>query len=167
MRIVLALLSLLIVVLSFTSCGTSEAGTNDPVRPSLNSNVTVKLSAPYFGLQWGDSIDDVYSALGSEPDSEYDQGNSHFIVYEGKNYDGKEGRFIFQLDNEGLYLIRFICSLSTETAEFFLNQYTEKYGQPEEPYENTYIWDTKDNYIAISVGLRDAIWIEIEDPSQR
>jgi len=165
---IVALVSVVLIAVIVSSCGSQE-----PIVPSSSTNsdivdVVSDPPTPFSDIEWGTSKAMVLSTEGQDPDDEYDNAGTHYMVFDGKKYEGYFGKLIYQLDDSGLYLIRFVYEgYEEKDVDYFVGKYTEKYGTGTEPYEYSYAWDTDKAYVFLTYNAMDSIIIEFLDPSKR
>ncbi|MDO5138001.1 MAG: hypothetical protein Q4D71_06005 [Oscillospiraceae bacterium] len=160
--------SIVLIAVIVSGCASQQSFDTPTSTSPEKFDVVTDPPTPFSNIGWGASKEKVLSSVGQDPDDEYDNAGTHFIVFDGKKYEGYSGRLIYQLDDSGLYLIRFVYEgYEDKDVDYFVGTYTDKYGTGTEPYEYSYAWDTDKAYVFLTYNAMDSIIIEFSDPSKR
>ena len=177
MKKALSVILLFFLIICLVSCGgdkTTQQSDHENVgnqfteasTDSGSSNEEMNTLTPYSNLYWGTTKEDLLSCFDREPDSDYDNGSSHYVVFENVDFLEYTGRFVFQFDDNGLYLVRFVYPLDTEVVDHLMDLYNDEFGEGVKPYEqyDLYSWDLDNVSIDLSWGQRDSIMVEFMKP---
>ncbi len=177
MKKTLSVILLFCLIVCLVSCGddkTTQQSGNENVGNQMTDastdpgalNGEANALTPYSDLYWGTSKEDLLSCFDREPDSEYDNASSHYVVFENVDFLEYTGRFVFQFNDSGLYLVRFVYPLDTEVVDHLMDLYSDEFGEGDKPYENydLYSWDLDNVSIDLSWGQRDSIMVEFMKP---